>query len=143
MVTANLDELELHTGTVAGDPSVEAHFAFPMFWGTGNTSTAVVCVELEPGKAGPRHVDVPEEVLLVERGQVEIEVADERGVFGPGSLVLVPAMAPHAFRNVGSTRARVVGFFSSSAVVAIADERVEPIGSRVIGSPTPEMVGAV
>jgi mannose-6-phosphate isomerase-like protein (cupin superfamily) len=143
MVTANLNELELHTGTIDGDPDVEAHFAFPMFWATGNASTAVLCVELDPGKSGPPHIDMPEEILLVERGEVEIEVGDERAVFGAGGLVLVPAMVPHAFRNVGETRARVVGFFSSNTVVAIADEVVQPIGSRVIGSPSPELVGAV
>lgn len=143
MVSANLHELELHTGTVEGNPDVEAYFAFPLFWATGNASTAVLCVELEPGKSGPRHVDMPEEILLVERGQVEIEVGDERAVFGPGGLVLVPAMVPHAFRNIGETRARIVGFFSSNTVLAIADEVVQPIGSRVIGSPPPEAVGAV
>jgi quercetin dioxygenase-like cupin family protein len=143
MVSANLDGLELHAGTVEGNPDVEAHFAFPLFWATGNASTAVLCVELEPGKSGPRHVDMPEEILLVERGEVEIEVGEERAVFGPGGLVLVPAMVPHAFRNVGEERARIVGFFSSNTVLAIADEVVQPIGSRVIGSPPPEMVGAI
>src|SRR5687768_18250912 len=82
MVSANLNELELHTGTVEGDPDVEAHFGFPMFWATGNTSTAVLCVELEPGRSGPRHIDMPEEILLVERGEVEIEIGDERATFG-------------------------------------------------------------
>jgi quercetin dioxygenase-like cupin family protein len=143
VVSANLNELELHTGTVEGDPDVEAHFAFPLFWATGNASTSVLCVELEPGKAGPRHVDMPEEILLVERGEVEIEVGGERAVFRAGGLVLVPAMVPHGFRNVGETRARIVGFFSSNTVLAIADEVVQPIGSRVIGSPSPELVGAV
>ena len=143
MVSANLNELELHAGAVEGNPDVEAHFAFPMFWATGNTSTALLCVELEPGRSGPRHVDMPEEILLVEQGEVEIEVGDERAVFGPGGVVLVPAMVPHAFRNVGETRARIVGFFSSNTVLAIADDVVQPIGSRVIGSPSPELVGAV
>jgi quercetin dioxygenase-like cupin family protein len=143
MVSANLNDLDLHTGTVDGNPGVEAHFAFPLFWATGNASTAVLCVELEPGKSGPRHVDMPEEVLLVDRGDVEIEVGDDRAVFGRGSLVLVPSMVPHAFRNVGETRARIVGFFASNAVLAIADDVVQPIGSRVIGSPPPEVVGAV
>jgi quercetin dioxygenase-like cupin family protein len=143
MVSANLNELELHTGTVEGQPDVEAHFAFPLFWATGNASTAVLCVELEPGKSGPRHVDMPEEILLVEQGDVEIELGDERAMFSAGALVLVPAMVPHGFRNVGETRARIVGFFSSNTVLAIADEVVQPIGSRVIGSPPPEMVGAV
>jgi mannose-6-phosphate isomerase-like protein (cupin superfamily) len=143
MVSANLHELELHTGTVDGDPDIEAHFAFPMFWATGNVSTAVLCVELDPGKSGPRHIDMPEEILLVEQGEVAIEVGDDSEVFGSGCIVLVPAMEPHAFRNVGKTRARVVGFFPSNTVVAIADEVVQPIGSRVIGSPPPELAGAV
>ncbi len=143
MVRANLNELELHTGTIDGAPDVEAHFAFPMFWATGNASTAVLCVELEPGKSGPRHIDMPEEILLVERGLVEIEVGDERAQFGPGELVLVPAMVPHAFCNVGDVRARIVGFFPSNTVVAIADEVVQPIGGRVIGSPPPELTGAL
>jgi len=143
MVSANLNELELHTGTVEGDPDVEAHFAFPMFWVTGNASTAVLCVELEPGKSGPRHIDMPEEILLVEQGEVEIEIGDEQAVFGPGGLVLVPAMVPHAFRNVGETRARILGFFSSNTVLAIADDVVQPLGSRVIGTPPPELIGAV
>jgi mannose-6-phosphate isomerase-like protein (cupin superfamily) len=143
MISADLNKLEFHTGTVDGDPDVQAHFAFPMFWATGNASTAVLCVELDPGKSGPRHIDMPEEILLVEQGEVEIEIKDERAVFGPGRLVLVPAKVPHAFRNVGETRARIVGFFSSNTVLAIADDVVQPIGSRVIGSPPPEMVGAV
>ena len=143
MVSADLNQLALHPGTVQSDPDVEAHFAFPMFWATGNASTSVLCVELEPGRSGPRHIDMPEEILRVEHGEVEIEVAGERAVFGPGNLVLVPAMAPHAFRNVGARRARVVGFFPRNAVLAIADEVVQPIGSRVIGSPSPELVGAV
>ena len=143
MVSANLNELELHVGTVAADPDVEAHFAFPMFWATGNASTAVLCVELEPGKSGPRHIDMPEEILLVDEGEVEIDVGGERATFGRGGIVLVPAMVPHAFRNVGSSRARIIGFFASNTVVAIADDVVQPVGSRVIGSPTPELVGAL
>jgi quercetin dioxygenase-like cupin family protein len=143
MISANLNELELHAGTVDGNPEVHAHFAFPMFWATGNASTAVLCVELDPGKSGPRHIDMPEEILLIEQGEVEVEVGDERAVFGTGGLVLVPAMVPHAFRNVGDKRARIVGFFSSNTVVAIADDTVQPIDSRVIGSPPPDAVGAV
>ncbi len=143
MVSANLNELTLHTGTVEGSRDVEAHFAFPMFWATGNASTAVLCVELEPGKAGPRHIDMPEEILLVEHGEVEIEVGGERGLFRAGEMVLVPSRVPHAFRNAGQARARIVGFFASNTVVAIADDVVHPIGSRVIGSPSPELAGAV
>ena len=86
---------------------------------------------------------MPEEILLVDQGDVEIEIGGERGIFGRGGIVLVPAMVPHAFRNVGDTRARIVGFFASNAVLAIADEIGQPLGTRVIGSPSPDVVGAV
>jgi quercetin dioxygenase-like cupin family protein len=140
IVTTQLDELELHEGWLESDPSVRARFAFPMFWATGNASTAVLYVELEPGKGGPRHTDTPEEILLVLDGQVEVSIGDEEVTVGPGGLVLVPAMVPHDFRNVGSGTARIVGFFSSSAVIAEFEEPVMPMNSRVLGSPTPEMV---
>jgi hypothetical protein len=44
---------------------------------------------------------------------------------------------------VGETRARIVGFFASNTELAIADEVGQPIGSRVIGSPSPELAGVV
>lgn len=140
IVTAQLDDLELHDGWLESDSSVHARFAFPMFWATGNASTAVLYVELEPGKGGPRHTDTPEEILLVLDGRVEVSVGDETATLGPGGLVLVPAMVPHGFRNVGEDRARIVGFFSASAVIAEFEEPVQPMNSRVLGSPTPEMV---
>jgi uncharacterized RmlC-like cupin family protein len=83
---------------------------------------------------------MPEDLLSSSR---EVEVGDERAVYEPGGLVLVPAMVPHAFRNVGETRARIVGFFSSNTVVAITDDAVQPVGGRVIGSPPPDVVGAI
>jgi quercetin dioxygenase-like cupin family protein len=140
VITAHLDELELHEGWLEHDPSVRARFAFPMFWATGNASTTVLYVELEPGMAGPRHTDTPEEILLVVAGQVEVRVGDEEAVVGPGGLVLVPSMVPHQFRNVGDDTARIVGFFSASVVIAEFEEPVQPMNSRVLGSPTPEMV---
>lgn len=140
IVTASLDDLELHDGWLESDTSVHARFAFPMFWATGNASTAVLYVELEPGKGGPRHTDTPEEILLVLDGEVEVTVGDEVATARPGTLVLVPAMVPHSFRNAGSTTARIVGFFSASAVLAEFEEPVQPMNARVLGSPTPEMV---
>ena len=142
VVTANLREAQLHEGWQEHDEAVRANFAFPMFWATGNASTAVLYVELEPGKGGPRHTDTPEELLLVLEGDVEVTLGDEQVVLGQDELVLVPSMVPHSFRNVGTTRARVVGFFSANAVVARFEEPVLPMGSRTLGTPTPDMVEA-
>ncbi len=143
IVSANLNELELHEGWWESDPErLRARFAFPMFWATRNASTAVLYVELEPGRGNGRHTDTPEEILLVLEGDVEVEVGDERTVLRPGGIVLVPSMVPHRFRNVGSTTARVVGFFSANTVVAQFEEPVMPMEHDVLGSPTPEMVRA-
>lgn len=138
--TARLRDADLHEGWQAHDESVRARFAFPMFWATGNAGTAVLYVELEPGKGGPRHTDTPEELLLVLEGDVEVEVGDDRVVAGPEELVLIPSMVPHRFRNVGAGRARVVGFFNANAVVARFDEPIEPMGTRTLGTPPPELV---
>jgi quercetin dioxygenase-like cupin family protein len=142
IVTARLGDAELHEGWLERDPTVRANFAFPMFWATGNASTSVLYVELEPGKGGPRHTDTPEELLLVLEGEVEVTIGEERSVVGAEELVLIPAMVPHSFRNVGSTRARIVGFFSANAVVAHFEEPVLPMAVRTLGTPTPEMVEA-
>ncbi|MQB01680.1 MAG: cupin domain-containing protein [Actinobacteria bacterium] len=141
MVSADLNELKTPHRHRRGRSRRAGTLRIPAVRASGNASTAVLCVELDPGKSGPRHIDMPEEILLIDHG--EVEVGDERAVFGAGGLVLVPSMVPHAFRNVGRTRARIVGFFSSNTVVAIADDIVQPIGSRVIGSPAAEMAGAV
>jgi quercetin dioxygenase-like cupin family protein len=141
MMTANLSELELHEGWWESDPDrLRARFSFPMFWATGNASTAVLYVELAPGRGNGRHTDTPEEILLVLNGEVEVEVGGETAVAGPGTLVLVPSMIPHRFSNVGETTARIVGFFSSNTVIAEFEEPVQPLGRATVGTPTPEMV---
>lgn len=139
IVTTDLASLELHEGWWESDPErLRARFAFPMFWGTGNASTAVLYVELEPGWGNGRHTDTPEEILLVLEGKVEVELGDERVTLGPGGLALIPALVPHRFSNVGDRTARIVGFFSSSTVLAEFEEAVMPIGRRALGTPVPE-----
>jgi hypothetical protein len=43
-------------------------------------------------------------------------------------MAVVPAMVPHALRNVGDETLRVVGFFSSSTVMSTFDQPVVPMG---------------
>lgn len=61
----------------------------------------------------------------------------------PAASCSCPGWCRKQFRNVGETRARIVGFFASNTELAIADEVGQPIGSRVIGSPSPELAGVV
>lgn len=67
------------------------------------------------------------------------ERGEETGELRAGEIALVPAMAPHSLRNVGSTTARVLGFFSSSTNIATFTEPMGPGGPQVIaiGAPIP------
>ena len=48
---------------------------------------------------------------------------------------VVPAMVPHALRNVGDETVRVVGFFSSNVVASVFDRPMMPFGQREVGTP--------
>jgi quercetin dioxygenase-like cupin family protein len=135
MITVDLNEVELMDGATAGGP---IRVAFPFHSAVGTASTAAVVFELEPGAGLATHTDSAEEVLLVLAGEGEAEVGDQRGGLTAGQLAIVPAMAPHAIRNVGETTLRVLGFFSSSTVVSTFDEPAGPDGEQVMvaGAPT-------
>jgi quercetin dioxygenase-like cupin family protein len=135
MIAARLDELELMEVWYGGDPTMRLRVNFPFFLGTGTRSTAVVYFELEPGRRLGSHTDSAEEILLLLEGEAEVSLGDERGRLSAGEIALVPAMVPHALRNVGDETVRVVGFFSSNVVVSTFDEPMMPFGQRVVGTP--------
>lgn len=113
------------------DPDIRVRAAFPLNGSLGTERTAVVHFELAPGCALGTHTDSAEEVLLVLEGTVEVTVGEARDTLGAGTLALVPEMAPHNVRNVGSGPARVVGFFPSDHVTATFDEAFLPLRQRV------------
>jgi mannose-6-phosphate isomerase-like protein (cupin superfamily) len=78
------------------------------------------------------HTDSAEEVVLVLDGEAEVTAGDERMHLTAGGLALVPAVLPHDIRNVGQDRLRVVGFFSSSAVISHFDETLAPFGTTML-----------
>ena len=49
-----------------------------------------------------------------------------------GDLAVIPAMVPHAVRNIGDDTLKVVGFFSEPDVTSTFDEPVQPIGESVL-----------
>ena len=135
MIGAKIDELELLEGWYEDDPTMRVRFNFPFFVGSGTKNTAVVYFELEPGHRLGTHTDSAEEVLLILQGEAEATVGDEKGRVSAGDLALVPAMVPHALRNVGDKTVRVVGFFSSNVVASTFDQPIMPLGQRVVGTP--------
>src|SRR3712207_3140212 len=115
---------------------------FPLHRAVGTASTAAVLIELQPGATLPTHRDSPEETLLVLRGTVEGHVDGNTATLSAGELVVVPAMAPHGMTNGSDTVALVLGFFSSSTVVATFDEPRTPEGGQVFVIGGPERIVA-
>lgn len=133
----SLDSLELMDHASELDPERRVRVGFPHHSVVGNASTATVYFELEPGARLGMHTDSAEELLLVLEGDAEATVGDEQARAHAGTIVTVPAMEPHDIRNVGEGALRVLGFFSSSTVVATFEEPLAPGGPQVfvIGAP--------
>ncbi len=128
MHTVNTNALELMEGWFDDDRSVHFRANFALHRDNGAADSAAVVIELEPGWALGEHTDSPEEVLLVMEGTVELIVAGQRQLAGPGTVAVVPAMAPHAIRNAGDILARVIGFFPEPTVTATFVEPIQPLG---------------
>ena len=63
----------------------------------GAANTSVLRNWVEPGITIPRHMHDYEEVVLVERGEMWVEVGGVRHVAKPGRTVIIPARAVHAW----------------------------------------------
>jgi quercetin dioxygenase-like cupin family protein len=135
VISARIGELELLEGSYEDDPTMRVKVNFPFYVGTGTKNSAVVYFELEPGHRLGTHADSAEEILLILEGEAEATVGDEQSRVSAGDMAVVPAMVPHALRNVGDETVRVVGFFSSNVIVSTFDQPMMPFGQRVVGTP--------
>lgn len=133
MKTANLNKLELNEFRGKDDPRQHCHATFPMFGAHGTEMSATVYFELEPGDILGRHTDTAEEILLILEGNVEASVGDESGMIGKGEMVLVPTMVPHNIKNIGSHKAKILGFFGGAKnIVATFDKTWLPTESNIV-----------
>lgn len=72
--------------------------------GTGSRNSVVNYMEIDPGRAGPdTHIHPFDQYYMVLEGELTVEVALERHVVGPNTLVVLPAGVPHRQYNEGST----------------------------------------
>jgi quercetin dioxygenase-like cupin family protein len=132
MLAALLREVELTEYWCEADPTLRGRLGLPMHTGNGAASCAVIYFEHEPGEHHGRHTDSAEEVVLVLEGEAEVIAGDEQMRLGVGGIALVPAVLPHDIRNAGEGRLRVVGFFSSAAVISHFDETLAPFGTSTL-----------
>jgi quercetin dioxygenase-like cupin family protein len=143
MQAVQIDELELFEGWSQSDPGMRVRAGFPISSGTGTKSTAVVYFELEPGEHLGSHTDSAEEVLLILEGKGEATIGDEQAAVQTGTLAVVPALVPHSVKNIGEETLRVVGFFSSSTVLSVFADPMEPFATRYFTTPMIEKEATV
>ena len=135
MQAVRIDELELFEGSSQSDAGMRVRAGFPISSGTGTKSTAVVYFELEPGAHLGSHTDSAEEVLLVVSGSGEATIGEEQAAVQAGTLAVVPALVPHSVKNTGEKTLSVVGFFSSSTVLSVFADPMEPFATRYFTTP--------
>ncbi len=140
MKTADFTNLDLMKAWYENDPSMSITVSFPFFAATGNESSAVVYFEIEPGRYLGTHTDSAEEILFIMSGTVEATVGEETGTLTSGQAALIPAMEPHAVRNLGQQTARCVGFFAAATVVSTFDQPMMPFGQHAVGTPPADVV---
>jgi quercetin dioxygenase-like cupin family protein len=133
MITVDLSREELREAYSYSGMRLRS--CFPLSAAAGTEATAVVYFEIESGDHLGRHTDSVEELLLVLEGEGVAVVGDERAEIGPGSIAVVPALAPHEVHATGDTTLRVVGFFAGAEVEHVFDEPIQPIGLSVLTTP--------
>jgi quercetin dioxygenase-like cupin family protein len=138
MLALPLGDVELREYWCDADPTLRGRLSLPMHTGNGAASSAVIYFEHEPGEHHGRHTDSAEEVLLVLEGEAEVTAAGERMRLDAKGIALVPATVPHDLRNTGQSTLRVIGFFSSAAVVSHFDEALAPFGRSMLTLGAPE-----
>lgn len=133
MLTVDLNKLDLTEFVAKNNPGQRCKATFPMVGANGTQKSATVYVELDPGEELGTHTDSAEEILVILEGKVNATVGNESGQASKGSLVLVPKMIPHNFRNIGKDKAKVLGFFGgANNIVATFDNVWSPTESNMV-----------
>ena len=131
MLKINLETLEKMTNRGAEDePHRRVTGNFALYSAAGTKSGSVVYFELEPECELGTHTDSAEEIVYIADGTVEITIGKEKNKISRGELGVVPVMEPHNFRNIGSNRANVIGFFSSPNVVCTFEKAFLPLNFK-------------
>lgn len=133
MLKIDLNNLELNEFVAKNNPGQRCKATFPLFAPHGTKECATVYFELEPGDELGTHTDSAEEILLIIEGSVHVTVDEEKGEASSGSLLLVPKLAPHNLKNIGNTKAKVLGFFGgANNIVATFDNIWLPTESNMV-----------
>ncbi|HEU4446900.1 MAG TPA: cupin domain-containing protein [Nitrososphaeraceae archaeon] len=133
ILLVNLSKLELPTFYGAEDePKRRVSGTFPLCSATGTKSSSVVYFELEPNFELGTHTDSGEETVFIIEGTVEVTIKNRQKRLVQGEMALIPEMEPHNFKNVGSKKAKVMGFFPKPDIVATFEKVFMPMNQNII-----------
>ncbi len=74
----------------------------------GASQVSVLSNIIEPGHSAPRHRHAFEEIILVEAGEIWVEIEGARHTAPAGQVVIIPPNAPHAWGATGPVAARLL-----------------------------------
>jgi len=94
----------------------------------------------DPGIGIPMHVhDNEDEVFLILEGEMEFETQGETTILKPGDMIFLPRRVPHAFRVVGTQKAKA----SVTIMPAGIEEMFEVLSQLPAGQPDLEQVADI
>ena len=77
-------------------------------------SSSLAYSEVGVGAGAPLHTHEDDELIVVLGGILEVRIGDEVHIVGADHTVVVPPNVPHGFSAVGSSMAKLLGFFPVS-----------------------------
>jgi quercetin dioxygenase-like cupin family protein len=120
----------------------------PSYWGPGDRYTFLVTgaqtngayfimeAVIPPGGGPPPHIHHrEEESFYLLEGTLDITLGEKKLKATTGDFVQVPRGTVHAFRNAGSTTARMLIFFSPAGMDKYFEEVLEPVQNRSAAIP--------
>ena len=91
---------------------------------------------IPPGGGPPLHIHHgEEESFYLLEGTLQIRLGEKKVNATAGDFVQIPRGSVHAFRNAGSTTARMLLFFSPAGMDSYFEEVLEPVQNRSVPIP--------
>jgi quercetin dioxygenase-like cupin family protein len=91
---------------------------------------------IPPGGGPPPHIHHrEEECFYLLEGTLDISLGEKKLKATTGDFVHIPRGTVHAFRNAGSTTARMLIFFSPAGMDTSFEEVLEPVQNRSAAIP--------
>lgn len=134
MKAESLKDLEFDELYSADDRSVRHRSAWPA-WADEGTETAACVFEIEKGCRLGKHVHDAEEVVILVAGRARATIGDASREVRAPQIVVMPEGQWHDLENLGGETLRAVGVFPWNTVTTTFETEMEPIGSRLAGTP--------